>query len=176
MTTQTIATTTIETLIETLKNLCARSEGGWEDAAENARGGRRLEIAEAEEECIDHWVDAIQALQQHGYCGAAAAVESLKAASAIAWHYGSNQSEEEGLAVVTASIQASHDTFLEIDASYTPIDVGWDLRLHPDTQIALPSGTHICVRYMDGDQERVAEGGPSEVASVMRKAGYRVRA
>ena len=63
----------------------------------------------------------------------------------------------------------------ELDASYTPIDVGWDLRLHPDTALVLPQGTHIRVRYMDGTKEREVEGGQQVVGEALRKAGYRVR-
>ena len=61
------------------------------------------------------------------------------------------------------------------DASYTPIDVGFDLRLHPDTAVSLPAGSHIRVRYMDGKREREVAGGQSEVARTLRKAGYAVK-
>lgn len=61
------------------------------------------------------------------------------------------------------------------DASYTPIDVGFDLRLHPDTALVLPQGTHIRVRYMEGSKEREVEGGQQTVAEALRKAGYRVK-
>lgn len=98
--------TTIETTIATIKSLCDRSEACWADARENARGGRRLEIEGEEAECIDHWVDAIQSIQQHGYCGAAAAIESLKAASAIARNYGDNQKEEAGIQAIQAYVRS----------------------------------------------------------------------
>ena len=93
---------TIETLIETLKNLCDRAQGCWEDAQENSpQESRRLEIEGEEAECIDHWVDAIQSIQQHGFRGCSAAIESLKMASAIARNYGDNHHEEKAIAVVT---------------------------------------------------------------------------
>lgn len=58
--------------------------------------------------------------------------------------------------------------------SYTPIDVGFDLRLHPEIAIELPAGDTLRVRFCDGDEERTLEAPRSEVASALSKAGYTV--
>ena len=59
-----------------------------------------------------------------------------------------------------------------VETSYTPIDVGFDLRRHPDMSIELPAGERLRVSY--GDEGRKVEGTRVEVARVLRKAGYRV--
>jgi hypothetical protein len=66
-----------------------------------------------------------------------------------------------------------------LEYSYTPLDVGFDLRRHPELAIKLPAGGQLRVRYMTGDgseSERVVEGSRLEVARVLRSAGYRVDA
>lgn len=58
--------------------------------------------------------------------------------------------------------------------SYTPLDVGFDLRAHPDMVIDLPVGDRLRVRYVAGEDERTIEGARAEVASALTAAGYRV--
>lgn len=62
----------------------------------------------------------------------------------------------------------------EIDASYVPIDVGFDLRLHEDLAVKLPEGEQLRVLFMRGDDVCEVEGSPRVVAEALRKAGYRV--
>lgn len=63
-------------------------------------------------------------------------------------------------------------TTITTEASYTPLDVGFDLRVHPEMGIELPAGDVLRVRYMDGDEEKVAEGDRDHVASTLASAGY----
>lgn len=58
--------------------------------------------------------------------------------------------------------------------SYTPLDCGFDLRVHPDMAIQLPAGDKLRVRYLDDIAERVVEGTRANVAATLTKAGYRV--
>jgi hypothetical protein len=56
--------------------------------------------------------------------------------------------------------------------SFTPIDVGFDLRVHPDMAIELPAGERLKVHF--GNDGEIIEGTRAEVARALRKAGYRV--
>jgi hypothetical protein len=58
--------------------------------------------------------------------------------------------------------------------SFKAIDVGFDLRVHPDMAIELPAGERLRVQY--GDDGETFEGTRAEVALALRKAGYRVEA
>ena len=60
------------------------------------------------------------------------------------------------------------------DASYTPIDVGFDLRQHPDIALQLPAGENLRVRYCKDTEELEVVGSPDTVARVLRAAGYSV--
>ena len=62
-----------------------------------------------------------------------------------------------------------------IDASYTPIDVGFDLRVHPDIAIELPPKLYLCIRYMDGEEEKTTTGERRSVIATLRDSGYKVR-
>lgn len=60
------------------------------------------------------------------------------------------------------------------ELSYTPIDVGFDLRVHKEIAVDLPAAAKILVKYMDGETERTFEGTPSQVADELDRCGYRV--
>jgi len=61
---------------------------------------------------------------------------------------------------------------IEIDVSYTPQDVGFDLRRH-DLTITL--GKARAVRYMLGNEERVVRGSAEEVLTALHAAGYKAQ-
>lgn len=63
---------------------------------------------------------------------------------------------------------------MDIDSDYTPINIGFDLRIHDDIALELPQGDHLRIRYADGQENRVVEGTPEEVTKVLRKAGYHI--
>lgn len=59
----------------------------------------------------------------------------------------------------------------DTDASYTALDVGFDLRRH-ETQIQL--GDARSVRYLFGEEERIVRGSLAEIVAALRAAGYQV--
>jgi hypothetical protein len=64
-----------------------------------------------------------------------------------------------------------------VDASYTSLDVGFDLRLHRDMVIRLPAGARLSVRYQDReDNEQTFTGTRVAVRERLRRMGYRVTA
>jgi hypothetical protein len=60
----------------------------------------------------------------------------------------------------------------EIDVRVAPIDVGFDLR-GENMVVRLPAGTRIA-SYEHNGERLVVEGKTSDVARVLRAAGYRV--
>lgn len=61
-----------------------------------------------------------------------------------------------------------------VDASYTPLDCGFDLRVHKHIAVELPAGELLRVRHMDGDRERVTQGTRQQVMDELDRCGYRV--
>lgn len=73
-----------------------------------------------------------------------------------------------------ADAQDAKESVEAIEISYTPLDCGFDLRLHPEIAIELPKGERFKVMYCEGRQERVVEGSRAEVSDALVLAGYRV--
>jgi hypothetical protein len=59
--------------------------------------------------------------------------------------------------------------------SYTSIDVGFDLRLHPEIEIEIPAdATSVGCETASGEQVTIS-GGRAAIAAALREHGYRVQ-
>lgn len=61
-----------------------------------------------------------------------------------------------------------------VDLSLLPIDVGFDILLHPEMDIAVPPDTRSAA-YLEHGHRRVVRGELEDVVAALRAAGYSVR-
>ncbi len=107
-------------------------------------------------------------------CGAKAALAHACYCDLPAGHEGQHALHQDG------KVYRWGKPSTPVEYSYTPLDVGFDLRRHPEMRITLPHGERLRVRYMAGGgeaaREKTVEGSRREVVRVLRNYGYRVEA